>query len=53
MAAVAVEKRSLGALGRMGIVAGMHVAVVLLVANSLGLVSKGIDTEPMIVDKSR
>ena len=40
MAAVMVEKRSLGALGRMGVVAGMHVAVVLLVANSLGLVPK-------------
>lgn len=44
MAAV-VEKRSLSALGRMGIVAGMHVAVVLLVANGLGLVPtiKGVD----------
>ena len=48
MAAVTVEKGSLGALGRMGIVAGMHVAVVLLVANSLGLVPSIVKTEPMI-----
>jgi len=48
MAALAVEKRSLGALGRMGIVAGMHVAVVLLVANSLGLVPSIKSAEPLI-----
>jgi len=48
MAAVTLEKRSLGALGRMGIVAGMHVAVVLLVANSLGLVPSIVSNGPMI-----
>src|SRR3954465_12620894 len=47
MAGVMVEKRSLGALGRMGIVAGMHVAVVLLVANSLGLVPSIAENKPM------
>lgn len=48
MAAVMVEKRSLGALGRMGVVAGMHVAVVLLVANSLGLVPSLTESKPMV-----
>ena len=46
--AVVVEKRSLGALGRMGIVAGMHVAVVLVVAKSLGLVPSMVTADPMI-----
>ena len=38
MVAGNVERRSMGALGRMGIVAGMHVAVVFLIARSLGIV---------------
>lgn len=38
MVAGNVERRSMGALGRMGIVAGMHVAVIFLIARSLGIV---------------
>src|SRR3954470_8836091 len=38
MAAGNVERRSMGALGRMGVVAGMHVAVFFLIARSLGIV---------------
>jgi periplasmic protein TonB len=40
MSAQAAEKRPLGALGRMGVVAAMHVAVVLVLANSFGLIPK-------------
>lgn len=36
----AVERRPVGALGRMGIVAGLHVAVVYLVATGLGIAPK-------------
>jgi|SRR5215831_15736420 len=36
----AVEKRSLGALGRIGVVAGMHVALVMVLASSFGLIPK-------------
>src|SRR4051812_13897299 len=38
MAAGNVERRSMGALGRMSVVAGMHVAVFFLIARSLGIV---------------
>ncbi len=36
----AVETRPLGALGRMGVVAAFHVAVILVLANSFGLLPK-------------
>jgi protein TonB len=38
MVAGNVERRSMGALGRMSVVAGMHVAVFFLIARSLGIV---------------
>jgi periplasmic protein TonB len=38
MVAGNIERRSVGAIGRMGIVAGMHVAVFFLVARSLGII---------------
>jgi protein TonB len=38
MVAGSIERRSMGALGRMGMVAGLHVAVVFLIARSLGIV---------------
>jgi len=38
MVAGHVERRSMGALGRMGIVAGLHVAVIFLIGRSLGIV---------------
>src|SRR5690349_3055495 len=37
MAAVAAQRRPLGALGRMGMVAGLHVAVLIVIARSLGI----------------
>jgi len=37
MAAVAAQRRPLGALGRMGLVAGLHVAVLFVIARSLGI----------------
>jgi protein TonB len=42
-----VERKPLGALARMGIVAGMHVAIVYVVANSLGLVPSLITPQPI------
>jgi len=50
MVAGNVERRSLGALGRMGIVAGMHVAVIFLIARSLGIVPPILDDIPVDVD---
>ena len=50
MVAGNVERRSLGALGRMGIVAGMHVAVIFLIARSLGIVPPILDDTPVDVD---
>jgi len=47
MSQVMAERKPLGALARMGIVAGMHVAIVYVVANSLGLVPS-IVTPPVI-----
>lgn len=44
MAAQSLQSRPLGALGRMGIVAGMHVAVLFLIARSLGIVPPFIET---------
>ena len=38
MVAGSIERRSMGALGRMGVVAALHVAVVFLIARSLGIV---------------
>jgi periplasmic protein TonB len=42
-----VERRPMGALGRMGVVAGLHVAVVYLVATGLGIVPKLEIPEPI------
>jgi periplasmic protein TonB len=50
MVAGNVERRSMGALGRMGIVAGMHVAVIFLIARSLGIVPPITDDTPVDVD---
>jgi len=50
MAAVAAQRRPLGALGRMGMVAGLHVAVLFVIARSLGI---GAPTEvppPMVTE---
>jgi len=49
------ERRPLGALGRMGIVAAMHVGVLYLIANSLGLVPtfKEPIIEGQIIDEPR
>lgn len=44
MAAQTLEKRPLGALGRMGIVAGMHAAALFVIARSLGIVPPLIET---------
>jgi len=37
MAAIAAQRRPLGALGRMSLVAGLHVAVLFVIARSLGI----------------
>ena len=42
------EKRPLGALGRMGMVAGLHVAALYLIATSLGIVPK-IAVDPPVI----
>ena len=42
-----VERRPMGALGRMGVVAGLHVAVIYLVATGLGIVPKLEFPEPI------
>ena len=50
MAAVAAQRRPLGALGRMSLVAGLHVAVLFVIARSLGI---GAPTEvppPLITE---
>ena len=46
MVAGNVERRSMGALGRMGIVAGAHAALILLVGRGLGIVPPLIDKPP-------
>jgi periplasmic protein TonB len=50
MAVTTVEKRSLGALSRVGIVAAMHAGALLLFARSFGLVSG--DTMPPTIEAS-
>jgi len=42
----AIERRPMGALGRMGIVAGLHVAALYLIASSLGIVPPLIEKAP-------
>lgn len=49
MVAGNVERRSMGALGRMGIVAGLHFAVIFLIARSLGIVPGILQNEPLKV----
>jgi periplasmic protein TonB len=46
MNAQTVERRPLGALGRMGMVAGVHAAALYLIATSLGIVPPLIEAEP-------
>src|SRR5262245_26142424 len=47
MALATVEKRPFGALGRMGVVAALHVAVLFVIARSLGLTSVTVEEGPM------
>ena len=42
----AIERRPMGALGRMGIVAGLHVAALYLIATSLGIVPPLVEKAP-------
>jgi protein TonB len=42
------ERRPLGALGRMGIVAAMHVAVLFVIARSVGIGSKPAEPPPFV-----
>jgi protein TonB len=53
MVARTVERRPLGALGRMSIVAAMHLAVAFLIARSLGLVPMTMEpkTEAVFIDE--
>lgn len=46
MVAGNVERRSMGALGRMGVVAGVHAALILLVGRGLGIVPPLIQDPP-------
>jgi protein TonB len=46
MTTQALEKRPMGALGRMSIVAGMHVAAFYLIASSLGIVPPLVEVAP-------
>ena len=48
------ERRPLGALGRMGVVAAMHVGLLYLIANSLGIVPSILEnkTEATIIDEA-
>jgi periplasmic protein TonB len=48
MAAVAAQRRPLGALGRMGMVAGLHVAVLFVIARSLGIGVTKVEPPPPI-----
>jgi len=47
MVAVNVERRSMGALGRMGVVAALHVGVIFLIARSLGIVPPLLTPPPI------
>ena len=49
MNTIVAEKRPLGALGRMGAVAGLHVAALYLIAASLGVVPSLIPKEPPVI----
>jgi protein TonB len=51
MVAGNVERRSMGALGRMGIVAGVHAALILLVGRGLGIVPPLIDKPDDVITK--
>jgi periplasmic protein TonB len=55
MVAGNVERRSMGALGRMGIVAGAHAALILLVGRGLGIVPPLLDVpkeiETTLIDR--
>jgi protein TonB len=48
------ERRPLGALGRMGVVAALHVGLLYMIANSLGMVPAILDTktEATIIDEA-
>jgi protein TonB len=48
MSARTAERRPLGALGRMSVVAAMHVAVFFVIARSMGLVHAQTDDPPVI-----
>ena len=48
MYARVAERRPLGAIGRMGIVVGMHAALLVLVARSMGVTLPKVDTPPDI-----
>ena len=48
MAAIAAQRRPLGALGRMSMVAGLHVAVLFVIARSLGIGTTKIEPPPPI-----
>ena len=50
MAAVAARVRPLGALGRMSLVAAIHVAVLFAIARSLGIGTKTEEPPPLITD---
>ena len=50
MAAVAAQRRPLGALGRMSLVAAIHVAVLFAIARSLGIGAPLETPEPLITD---
>ena len=54
MTAHTAERRPLGALGRMGVVAAMHVGLLYLIANSLGIVPSILEnkTEATFIDEA-
>src|SRR5262245_37413140 len=49
MATIVAEKRPLGALGRIGMVVGLHAAARYLIATSLGIVPPLIAKDPPVV----
>jgi protein TonB len=54
MSAHTAERRPLGALGRMGVVAALHVGLLYMIANSLGMVPAILETktEARIIDEA-
>jgi len=54
MAAVATQRRPFGALGRMGLVAAIHLGVLFAIAQSLGITSISVEpvTEATFIDKT-